>query len=113
MNLETKKWLQDILQASRDIEEYMAGLQFDDFRTNGMAQAAVERKFEIIGEALNRMCRCDPAFAERISDYQRIIGLRNIIAHGYDAVDVEILWDAVRNHLPVLIREVEELLEVG
>ena len=51
MNLETKKWFQDILLTSRDIERYTTGLRFDDFRTNGMAQAAVERKFEIIGEA--------------------------------------------------------------
>jgi uncharacterized protein with HEPN domain len=75
-----------------------------------MAQAAVERKFEIIGEALNRISASDPAILKRISGYRRIIGFRNVISHGYDVVDLEIVWDAVRNHLPVLIREVEELL---
>ncbi len=75
-----------------------------------MAQAAVERKFEIIGEALNRISGSDAAILQRISDYQRIIGFRNVISHGYDVVDLEIVWDAVRNYLPVLIREVEELL---
>jgi len=77
-----------------------------------MVRAAVERKFEIIREALNRICGSDPALLGGISDYQRIISFRNIIAHGYDVVDVEIVWDAVRNYLPVLIRQVEQLLEV-
>lgn len=112
MDLEIKKWFQDILQAGREIEEYTAGLAFADFQSNGMAQAAVERKFEIIGEALSRISRADPAVLQRISDSERIIGFRNIISHGYDIVDVEIVWDAVRNYLPVLIREVEELLRV-
>jgi uncharacterized protein with HEPN domain len=110
MDLKTKKWLQDILQAAREIEQYTAGLGFDDFQSNGMAQAAVERKFEIIGEALSRISRSHPALLRRVSDYERIIGFRNIISHGYDIVDVEVVWDAVRNYLPVVIRQVEELL---
>ncbi len=110
MELETKKSLYDILQAAWEIEEYTGGLTLDDFLTNGMAQAAVERKFEIIGEALNRMNRSDPTVLDKISDYQRIIGFRNIIAHGYDVVDIEIVWEAVQDYLPVLVREVRELL---
>jgi len=61
MDLETKKSLYDIHQAARDLTEYAAGMGFDDFKDNSMAQAAVERKFEIIGEALNRISRNDPA----------------------------------------------------
>lgn len=112
MKLETKKSLYDVLQAAREINEYTAGFGFGDFRSNGMAQAAVERKFEIIGEALSRIGRCEPDVLQRISEHQRIIGFRNIIAHGYDVVDVEIIWEAVEDHLPLLVREVETLLDV-
>jgi len=112
MDIRTKKWLYDILQASREIEEYTAGLGLEDFERKGMAQAAVERKFEIIAEALTRISHADPAVLRRISDSERIIGFRNIISDGYDVVDAEVVWDAVRNYLPVLIREVEELVRV-
>ena len=56
------------------------------FGTNELIQAAVERKFEVIGEALNRIYREDEDLAQ-IRDYSRIIGFRNILAHGYDVVD--------------------------
>jgi uncharacterized protein with HEPN domain len=112
MNLDTRKLLFDILQAAREIKKYTDGLTFDDFQGNGMVQAAVERKFQIIGEALNRIGRSDPGVLQHISDYQRIIGFRNIIVHGYDVVDIEILWEAVRDYLPTLISEVEKLMDV-
>ena len=112
MDLETKKSLYDILQAARAISEYTAGLGFHDFQSNGMAQAAVERKFEIIGEALNRIGRLDQTLLKRIPNYERVIGFRNIIAHGYDVVDVEIVWEAVKDYLPPLVREVEQFLNV-
>lgn len=74
-------------------------------------QAAVERKFEIIGEALTRVRALDPDLMVRITDANRIIGMRNIIAHGYDVIDADIMWSALRDHLPALRSEVE-LLDV-
>ncbi|GAI92753.1 unnamed protein product, partial [marine sediment metagenome] len=47
---------------------------------------------------------------EKISEQHRIIGFRNILIHGYDIVDEAIVWQAVTNHLPILIREVKEIL---
>lgn len=73
-------------------------------------RAAVERKFEIIGEALNRLYREDDEALSQIRDYQRIIGFRNILAHGYDAIDQHLVWDAVQNHLPLLREDVERLI---
>jgi uncharacterized protein with HEPN domain len=46
MQLEVKKHLFDILEAARSIEDYTRGLDYSDYRDNGMLQAAVERKFE-------------------------------------------------------------------
>ena len=108
---EVKKFLYDIITAAKNIEEYTSKLEFSDFSQNTMVQSAVERKFEIIGEALNRIGHIDPNTLQKISNHQRIIGFRNIIIHGYDAIDAEIVWDVVINHLPKLINEISILLE--
>jgi uncharacterized protein with HEPN domain len=111
MQLDVKKYLFDILNAAKNIEEYTCGLEYTDYLADSQVQAAVERKFEIIGEALNRIKRLDSRVLESISEHQRIIGFRNVITHGYDALDTELVWDAVRNHLPTLIKQVEQLLK--
>jgi uncharacterized protein with HEPN domain len=71
----------------------------------------VERKFEIIGEALNRIKRLDKGLLVAIPQHERIIGFRNVISHGYDVIAPELVWDAIQNHLPVLRGMVEELLK--
>jgi uncharacterized protein with HEPN domain len=111
MQLDVKKYLFDILKAAKNIEEYTQGLEYTGYLGDSQVQAAVERKFEIIGEALNRIKRLDSRVPESISEYQRIIGFRNVITHGYDALDTELVWDAVCNHLPTLIKQVEQLLK--
>jgi uncharacterized protein with HEPN domain len=70
----------------------------------------VEREFEIIGEALNRLAQTDPGTASRIADLNRIVVFRNRIIHAYDAVDDATVWGVVGSHLPKLISEVEALL---
>jgi len=47
---------------------------------------------------------------DNISEHERIIGFRNVIIHGYDAIDVDIVWDAIKNHLPKLKQQVQRLL---
>jgi uncharacterized protein with HEPN domain len=88
---------------------FSAGKQLDDYRNDPMLRSAIERQFEIIGEALNRLKRLDPETAVRISDYQRIIDFRNVLAHGYDVVSDQVVWDIVQNKLPDLRREIDEL----
>lgn len=110
MRLEVRKHLFDVSEAIKEIESYAQEIDCSRFLTHGMAQAAVERKFEIIGEALNRLQGIDPSVFSQITDAQRIIGFRNILAHGYDVIDYAIVWDIVTNHLPILKTEVEDLL---
>jgi len=71
---------------------------------------AVERHFEIIGEALNRLTRRDPDTAENIKDAAQIIAFRNILIHGYDAIDDSRVWDAIQHSLPTLYDQVTTLL---
>jgi uncharacterized protein with HEPN domain len=75
-----------------------------------MLRAAVERQFEIIGEALVRLARLDEDFVARISEHRRIVAFRNILVHGYADVDDRLVWDVVRSKLPLLLREVDGLL---
>ena len=110
MNDETRKNLIDILQAAEEIQDFVCGMDFKVYQNKPVAKRAVERDFEIIGEALNRIKNTDSELLENISEHRRIIGFRNILIHGYDNIDEAIVWQAVTNHLPILIREVKEIL---
>ena len=76
-----------------------------------MLRAAVERQFEIVGEALSQLARVDKDVASMISEYRRIIAFRNILVHGYADVDDRLVWDIIETKLPALRREVAALLE--
>ena len=88
---EVKKHFHDILTAIGDLESFIKNADFDDLLSDRMLQAAVARKFEIIGEALNRISKVDRSYLTKIRDFKRIISFRNIIIHGYDIIDYEIL----------------------
>ncbi len=109
MNDEIRKFLFDVLLASEDITKFTEDLDFSAYLKNKMVQRAVEREFEIIGEALNRIKKAYPELLEHVSEYQRIIGFRNILAHGYDMIDEKLVWDAINKHLPVLVKEINKL----
>jgi uncharacterized protein with HEPN domain len=76
-----------------------------------MLRAAVERQFEIIGEALRRLLMEDPPTAAGIHEHARIIAFRNILAHGYADIDDRIVWGIVESNLPSLLAEVDSLLK--
>lgn len=114
MRPETPKLLEDVRCAAAYILEKTNGKSLDDYLADDLLRPAVERNFEIIGEALNRLGRRDPETLEQIPDHARIIAFRNILIHGYDAIDDRRVWDAIVNALPPLLRTVEDLLaDVG
>ncbi len=76
-------------------------------------RSAVERQFEIVGEAMARLERHDAATAEKITGIRGIIGFRNQIAHGYDTLDLANVDAVIRDFLPILLKETGELLEAG
>ncbi len=110
MNDEVRKNLFDVLQAAEEITVFTRNMDFESYRESTVTQRAVERNFEIIGEALNRIKKIDETILQTVSGHQRIIGFRNILIHGYDTVDERIVWSAIERHLPVLISEIRELL---
>jgi uncharacterized protein with HEPN domain len=85
-------------------------MDFKAYQNKPVTKRAVERDFEIIREALNRIKNTNYEMLEKISEHHRIIGFRNILIHGYDIVDEAIVWQAVTKHLPILLGEIKELL---
>ena len=110
MPREAKAYLHDMRQAASLISEFTEGLDFDAYAADAMVRAAVEREFEIIGEALAQLAKVDAPAAGRISEHRRIIAFRNILAHGYAGVDDILVWDMVATRLAGLRRELDELL---
>jgi len=76
-----------------------------------MLRSAVERQFEIIGEALAKLAKIDQETAALISEHRRIIAFRNILIHGYAQIDDRLVWGVLDSKLPTLSQEVKKLLE--
>ena len=111
MRLESKKYLYDVAQAGKNLRQFTEGKGFSDYTADPLLRSAVERQFEIIGEALRRLSNEDPMTAAQISGYERIISFRNILTHGYAEVDEQIVWDILQAKLPTLLQQVEALLD--
>lgn len=89
---------------------FVQGRSFDSYLTDPMLSAAVERKLEIVGEALNQLRKLDAATAAQIPELPAAVGLRNILIHAYGSVDHRLVWDVATAHLPELMVRIERLL---
>ena len=110
MDNEIKKYLFDIHESIESIEKYLGeNRDFNVYMTDKMLRRAVEREFEIIGEALSRIEKLNSTI--KISSKRQIISMRNRVIHGYDKIDNEIIWGTIIRHLPTLKLEIDSLLE--
>ena len=109
MQHDVEKLTYDILSAAKDIQQFVGDMSFDQYHADKLVKAAVERKFEIIGEALNRLSRLSPETVSAIREHEKIISFRNLVIHGYDVVSDPIVWDVIENKLSLLIEDVEGL----
>jgi len=110
MRLESKKLLEDVRQACELIRTFTADQTLDQYVSNAMMKSAVERQFEIIGEALRHLAAEDPAMISNIRDHRQIISFRNILIHGYDVIEDDVVWGVIQEKLSVLENQVESLL---
>jgi uncharacterized protein with HEPN domain len=111
MRRDPNKLVEDMSRAIGEVESFCAGKAFCDFESDRRLQLVVERELEIIGEALARLRRDHPSLALKIPDADKMIGMRNVLAHGYDVLEYEILWDVVENKVPALKHCLEKLDE--
>ncbi len=110
MEHEIKKFLFDIIESINSIESFLGDTrEFKIYMENKMLRRAVEREFEIIGEAMSRIDKINPDII--ISSKRQIINMRNRVIHGYDKIDNEIIWGTIVRHLPSLKQEITELLK--
>ena len=109
MDNEVKKYLFDIQESIDSIQKYLGEKRdFKVYMADKMLRRAVEREFEIIGEAMSRIEKLDSTI--EISGKRQIISLRNRVIHGYDKIDNEIIWGTIVRHLPALKFEIDNLL---
>lgn len=103
-------YLRQIIDYVEEVEKYVEKVSFNEFEKNGMLQDAAIRKIELIGEAARRL---SPLFWEK---YRKILPLayavsaRNKLIHEYDDIDLEIVWNTIKNDLPELKNKIEQII---
>ncbi|NLE03208.1 MAG: DUF86 domain-containing protein [Crenarchaeota archaeon] len=110
MTRDLKLYLEDMLNAITEVEEFLRGLSFEDFCKDTKVIRAVTMDFIIIGEVakhvpaqIRKSCPAIP--------WSKIVGMRNILTHDYPETDTEILWKTAKKRLPILKPAIKDLLE--
>lgn len=111
MQRDPRAWLWDVREAAEAIKQFTAGMEAGSYARTPLVYSAVERKFEIIGEALNQLAKARPELATRIPHLPQIVAFRNQLIHGYARVDHDTVWDVIEHSLPALKAVVDELLQ--
>lgn len=102
--------LKDMLEHARECIEMLEGKSRAELAANRMLQLALTRLIEIVGEAANRV---SDETQQRHANlpWPKIIGMRNRLIHGYDVIDLDLLWETVATDLPTLVVQLEGIVE--
>lgn len=103
-------YLSDILDSGTAIQSYVTNLDFETFRGDRMRCSAVIREFEIIGEAVGKLPSEFTARHPHVP-WREIKDFRNLLIHEYFGLDLRIVWNAIHQELPVLLKAVAGLLD--
>ena len=101
--------LRHMLDHAREAIGMIAGKKPEDLAKERMLELSLVRLVEVIGEAAGRVSRTGQAKYPKIP-WREVIGMRNRLVHGYDSVDLNVLWDTVELDLPPLIAQLETIL---
>lgn len=102
-------FIQDIVDAIDSIKEFIGNMTFEEFSNDDKTISAVTRKFEIIGEAANRIPKNIQA-KHKLVPWSYMIGMRNKIIHDYDGINLMIIFDSAKEDLEKLIPILKKLL---
>lgn len=104
-------YLDDVRRSGLLIQDFTQGKNFQDYTADAMLRSAVERQLQIIGEAIGQMLRVFPEMKPHVPDASAIISFRNVLVHAYSSVSHEVVWGIVQGSLPVLLTQVNRLLD--
>jgi uncharacterized protein with HEPN domain len=110
MRRDARALLWDVQAAAASIAQFLDGQTTETYGTSSLIYSAVERKFEIIGEALAALARLDPDLASQIPGIGQIIAFRNLLIHNYATIDHKRVWRIAKASLPGLSVTVSKLL---
>ena len=113
MPLDPRKYLYDMRVACDLVLQFSAGKTWEQYQGDSYFRSAVERQLQILGEALVQLSREHPELADEIPQRRAIISFRNILVHGYDRVEDDVVWGIVQAHVPLLRGKVDALLSSG
>ena len=102
-------YLEDILDAMEKAEMFIAGLTYEQFETDLKTNFAVVRAIEIIGEATKRLPMTIRDQYPNLP-WKDLAGMRDVIIHGYDNVNLRIVWDVVKQDIPRIKPQIEQIL---
>lgn len=108
----TGDYLQHIAEACARIERYTENVDELGFLANPLIQDGVLRNIQIVGEAANNICKSDPQFAADHAEvpWSVMYAMRNRVTHGYHQIDLDIVWNLVRNDVPQLQEAIRALI---
>jgi uncharacterized protein with HEPN domain len=112
MHPDAPKLLWDAQRAIANARRFVRGKHYADYAADDLLRSAVERQLEVAGEALSKLRRVDPETAAQILDLSRLVGLRNVLIHGYASVDDRIVWGIVEAHLSSMEDAIRRMLPV-
>ena len=110
MRRDPRCYLWDALRATGSIQAFVRGKTYEAFVEDDLVRSVVERQLQIIGEALSQLAKVDPQIASNVAELGRIIAFRNILLHGYAAIDYDTVWRLIEDKLPELQANLSALL---
>lgn len=102
--------LKDIEQSIQLVLSYTENFTLEQYKTDRKTKDAVERNFEIIGEAAGRLPE-EFRMENNEVEWRIIKDFRNVIIHDYFGINDEIIWNAIQKHLPVLLSKITTLIK--
>ena len=107
---ETKFYLQHILEAIDNIENFTKGMEKEQFMKNVLVHSAVIRQLEVIGEAVKNLPEKYKANHTEIP-WKKIAGMRDVLIHEYFDIDVKAVWDTIYDDLPTLKKQIRNIIK--
>lgn len=97
-----------MLEATKQIKRYIDKISYEEFEKDNLRQDGVIRQIEILGEAANQISENLKEEYPEIP-WKNVAGMRNKLIHGYFEVDLETVWNTVKNDLPKLKKDLQKI----